>query len=255
MSGPYSLFHSMPPFRPGLWPTVAAVVVIAATVSLGNWQYGRANAKAALQAQAAAARAQPPVTVRSLRDIDPAMRYRQVEANGAFVPDLQVWIDNRTYKRQVGYYVLTPLRLADGSHVIVNRGWIAAPKIRDSIPPAVPPDGPMRVVGALNTPPPSFLALGEKKPSGRVWQNFDIDEYARIHRIDVAPLVIEQRSTPADGLVRDWPVPLFGRDTNISYMWQWWSFGALALIFWVVLGFRAGRTAAAGSSPRIPDGQ
>lgn len=231
----------MPRFRPGLWPSVAAIVVIVVTASLGNWQYNRANAKATLQAQAAAARAEPPLAIRSARDVTPSMRYRPAEADGVFVPDLQVWLDNRTYKGQAGYYVLTPLRLPDGSHVVVNRGWIAGTRKRDSIPPAPPAAGQVHVVGALNTAPPSFLALGNANAAGRVWQNLNLTEYARAHRIDVAPLVIDMWLTPADGLVRDWPAPAFGRDTNISYMWQWWSFGAIAFVFWIVLGLRAGR--------------
>ena len=125
----------MPRFRPGLWPTVAAIVVIAATSMLGNWQHNRANYKASLQAQASAGRSQPPLELRSARDVDPSMRYRRVEAAGAYVPDLQIWLDNRTYKGTAGYYVLTPLKLSDGSHALVNRGWIAGTKLRDSVPP------------------------------------------------------------------------------------------------------------------------
>ena len=118
--------------------------------------------------------------------------------------------------------------------------------MRDSIPPAPPPSGEVQVIGALNLPPPSFLALSSANVQGSVWQNLDLDAYAAAQRIDVAPLVIEQWLGANDGLVRDWPVPDFGRDTNISYMWQWWSFGILALVFWVVLGFRAGCVQSAG---------
>lgn len=238
--------NAMPRFRPGLWPTLAAIVVIAATASLGKWQYNRAAQKASLQGQLAAARSEIALPLKGARDVDRSMRYRRVAAIGTFDASRQIWIDNRTYKGTAGYYVLTPMRLADGSHVIVNRGWVAAAKMRDSIPPAPPPSGEVQVTGALNLPPPSFLALSSANVQGSVWQNLDLDAYAAAQRIDVAPLVIEQWLGANDGLVRDWPVPDFGRDTNISYMWQWWSFGILALVFWVVLGFRAGRVQSAG---------
>ena len=231
----------MPRFRPGLWPTLAAIVVIAATTSLGNWQYNRAAQKAALQAQLSAARSESALPLKAARDVDRSMRYRRVEAVGTFDASGQIWLDNRTYKGTAGYYVLTPLRLADGSHVIVNRGWVAATKMRNSIPPAVPPSGQVQLSGALNLPPPSFLALSSANVQGSVWQNLDLDAYATAQRIEVAPLVIEQWLGANDGLVRDWPVPDFGRDTNVGYMWQWWSFGMLALVFWAVLGLRAGR--------------
>ena len=231
----------MPRFRPGLWPTVAAIVVIAATASLGKWQYNRAAQKDALQAQLSAARSESALPLKSARDVDRSMRYRRVEAGGTFDASRQIWLDNRTYKGTAGYYVLTPLRLADGTHVIVNRGWVTAARLRDTIPPAPPPSGEVQVSGALNLPPPSFLALSSANVQGSVWQNLDLDAYTAAQRIDIAPLVIEQSPGASDGLVRDWPVPDFGRGTNISYMWQWWSFGMLALVFWVVLGVRAGR--------------
>ena len=38
-------------FRPTLWPTVALIVLVVATVSLGNWQRHRAAEKEALRDQ------------------------------------------------------------------------------------------------------------------------------------------------------------------------------------------------------------
>ena len=226
-------------FRPGLWPTLAALAVVAATVLLGNWQHGRASYKASLQSQAFKAASEPAIELSSASAIAAAMRYRQVVAGGSYAADHQIWLDNRTHKGTSGYYVLTPLQLADGSHVLVNRGWIAAAKYRDIVPAAAPAPGVVRVQGRLNAPPPSFLALSNAPAAGAVWQNLDLAEYSRVHGIAVAPLVIEQTLTPADGLIRDWPLPDFGRDTNISYMWQWYSFAAVAAMFWIVLGFRA----------------
>jgi surfeit locus 1 family protein len=89
-------------FRPGLWPTIAALVLVIATASLGRWQFNRADYKARLQAQSATARSQPPLELRSARDIGPEMRYRQVTADGTFDASRQIWLDNRTYKGTAG---------------------------------------------------------------------------------------------------------------------------------------------------------
>jgi surfeit locus 1 family protein len=59
--------------------------------------------------------------------------------------------------------------------------------------------------------------------------------------VAVAPLVLEQADGSADGLVRDWPRPDFGREKNVSYMWQWYGFAALAFALWAILGWRKPR--------------
>ena len=231
-------------FRPGLWPTLAAIAVVTVTILLGNWQLRRADFRAGLQAQAARASAESMLELSSASNIKAEHRYRRVTGAGVFVADRQIWLDNRTHKGASGYYVLTPLRFDDGSHVLVNRGWIAATKLRDAVPPAQPPAGPIHISGRLNAPPAGFLALSNTNVAGPVWQNLDLAEYARVTGIEVAPLIVEQTNVPADGLVREWPMPDFRRNTNVSYMWQWYSFAALTAVLWVVLGFRAGRSAA-----------
>ena len=233
---------------------MVAAAVVTVTILLGNWQHRRAEFRAGLQAQAIAAAREPVLQLRSAADMSPAMRYRGAAAEGVYDADRQIWLDNRTHNGVAGYYVLTPLELRDGSHVLVNRGWIAAMKLRGATPPpAPPPAGVVSVSGRLNAAPPSFLALSNVNVAGAVWLNVDLAEYSRAHQIDIAPLIVEQTDTAADGLVREWPMPDFGRNTNIGYMWQWYSFGALTLVIWIVLGVRAGRRYSGAAKASRPD--
>jgi surfeit locus 1 family protein len=224
-------------FRPGLWPSVAAAIVIAATVSLGNWQARRAEFRGALQDQAQAVAREAPLVLRHAADANEASRYRRASAEGEYVAARQVWLDNRTQGGVAGYHILTPLRLDDGSHLLVDRGWIAG-NVRREPPPAPPPAGRVRVEGRLNHPPPSFLELKHAAPSGPVWQNLDLAEFARLSGLAVGPMIIEQAPGDADGLVRDWPPPDLGRDKNIGYMWQWYGLATLTAVLWLVLGWR-----------------
>lgn len=223
-------------FRPGLWPTLAAIGVIVATILLGNWQARRADARGALQARSAAMAEQEPLSLRSAADVAPPMRYRRAAADGVYAAG-QIYLDNRTYKGAAGFYVLAPLRFDDGTHVLVNRGWIGA-TAQHSAPAAPPPAGRVKVTGRLNQSPPSFLELQHVAPAGVVWQNFDLAEYSRLSGLVVAPLVIEQTGEAPDGLVRDWPVPDSGREKNVGYMWQWYSFAALTVVLWLALNWR-----------------
>jgi surfeit locus 1 family protein len=224
-------------FRPGLWPTVAAAGVIATTILLGNWQGRRAEIRGAMQAQSADVGQQAPLRIIRAGDITPDLRYHRVAAEGQYLAEHQIWLDNRTYHGAAGFYVLTPLRLDGGGHVLVNRGWIAATP-QHTAPPAAPPPGRVTVTGRLNQSPPSFLALQHVTPSGPVWQNLDLVELAQVSGLAFAPLVVEQEGGSTDGLVRDWPAPDSGREKNVSYMWQWYSFAALTAALWLILNWQ-----------------
>lgn len=224
-------------FRPGLLPTLAAVAVIATTIVLGNWQARRAESRGALQAQSAGAAEQAALRLAHAADAGPAMRYRQVVAEGEYVPERQILLDNRTYHGAAGFYVLTPLRFDDGSHVLVNRGWVAA-TASHAAPPAVPPSGRVVIHGRLNQPPPSFLELQQGTSTGPVMQNLDLAAFARSSGLTLATLALEQTGAAADGLIRDWPAPDSGREKNVSYMWQWYSLAALTTLLWLILNWQ-----------------
>jgi cytochrome oxidase assembly protein ShyY1 len=239
-------------FHPGLLPTLAAATIVVTTIFLGNWQARRADLRGSLQHQAESMANAPAVNVHRAGDIAAGDRYRRARATGEYDARHQVWLDNRTHHGAPGFQVLTPLRLDDGSHLLVARGWIArsaqpagdgqsaSPSQPGNMfaPPAPPPPGRVAVEGRLNQPPPRFLELKHVEPQGNVWQNLDPAEYARATGLAVAPLVLEQTEGPPDGLIRDWPAPDLGRDKNVSYMWQWYAFGAVTVAFWLILGWR-----------------
>ena len=239
-------------FHPGLLPTLAAATIVVVTILLGNWQARRADLRGSLQQQAESMATAPVADVRRAADIAASGRYRRATATGEYDAPHQLWLDNRTHNGTPGFQVLTPLRLDDGSHLLVARGWIArstqpagatqpaSPSLPGAAlaPAAPPPSGRITVAGRLNQTPPRFLELKHVEPQGNVWQNLDLAEYARATGLAVAPLVLEQTAGPSDGLIRDWPAPDLGRDKNVGYMWQWYAFAAVTVAFWLILGWR-----------------
>ena len=214
--------------------------MIGATTILGNWQSRRAELRGALQQQAETMATEAPLSVRRAADVTDDLRYRRATAAGEYVAAHQVWLDNRTYKGVVGFRILTPLKLDDGSHLLVDRGWIAAAQSgAGRTPPAAePPSGHVQVSGRLNQPPAKFLELAHVEPPGRVVQNLDLGEYARASGLTVAPLILEESPGTSEGLVRDWPPPDLGRDKNVSYMWQWYGFAMLTALLWLIFSWR-----------------
>ena len=234
-------------FRPRLLPTVATVAGIALFVTAGHWQQGRMEQKEALRAQFDAASASPPVALPAEPVDWAAWRYRPVTVQGTFDAARQILIDNKVEEGRAGYHVVTPLLLADGRAVLVNRGWIAAGETRAQLPPAPLPAGMVTVQGRLNVPAAHYVELAHAAPAGGVWQNLDPARFAAASGLPVLPIVLEQTapligSTKiADNLVRNWPAPDFGIEKHRIYMMQWYLFAATAAGMWLFLNLRKAR--------------
>lgn len=226
------------------------IAVSALAVSLGNWQTRRGDAKEAVQAAWTAAESAPAVAVRTAVEaaaLAPALP-RRVALEGTFLPAATAFVDNRIVDGVVGFYVVSPLALPGGGHVLVNRGWVA----RDAAAPArlpevVTPRGPVTVEGLAVARVSQLLEL--QAPPARalpgIWPNLDYDAYAAAAGFAVPALIVQQTSDTRDGLRRDWPRPDTGVGKHRGYALQWYGLAALAagLTLWfggrALLGARA----------------
>jgi surfeit locus 1 family protein len=222
-----------------LVPTLAAIAGVALFVVAGNWQRDRMEQKLALRAHYDAAMAAPPVALPDLHDWTP-WRYRQVVVTGIFDAPHQILLDNKVHDSRSGYQVVTPLTLADGRAVLVNRGWVAGGATRVELPKVAPPSGIVSVRGRINLPPAGYVELKHEAPAGPVWQNLDPQRFAQVTGVAVPPIVVEQMAPVdrADDLVRDWPAPDVGAERNRVYMLQWYTFAAMAAGLWLFFTLR-----------------
>lgn len=160
---------------------------------------------------------------------------KRVAARGRFVGEHTIYLDNKLRLGRPGYEVVTPLRL-DGMHVLVNRGWVPAAATRESLPDVPTPRGEVRVEGLALAHLPQVLVLG--KARGKVRPSLDLESFQAETGLRLQPIVIEQHTSTADGLVRDWPRSDAGAAKNESYALQWYSLAGLAVILLIVLSFR-----------------
>jgi len=223
-------------FRPRLVPTLAAIAAVATCVAAGNWQRDRMHAKESLRRQYDAAATAAPVALASLPAAAdwPSLRYRPVAATGEYLGGRQIFIDNKVAAGRAGFHVVTPLSLADGRVVLVNRGWIAQKSSRATLPEVPPPPGVVTVQGRIAIPAAGYLELKPETASGPIRQNLDPARFAAATGLAVLPAVIEATAAPVpdDGLLRDWPAPDFGIETHRIYLVQWYAFALLAAALW-----------------------
>lgn len=226
-------------FRPALLPGVAALVAIALTVSLGNWQSRRAEEKLALgrNLDDAARRVQLALPSRLVDAHD--YEFARISARGEYSARHTVLLDNKVFQGAAGYQVLTPLKIAGGGmYVLVNRGWIAAGTRRDILPQIQTPHGITSVEGIAIVPSSHIFELDTKTEEGIVWQNLVLARYAKWSGLRLQPVVLQQTSAAADGLVRVWARPDTGADKHRGYAFQWYALATTMLISYVAFSFK-----------------
>lgn len=226
-------------FRPRAWPTIAALLGLGLTVSACYWQYGRGMEKDLIDAQRAAADDGVLVTLGAQPVAEEAVRYRRISVRGAFLPEAVVFHDNQVRGTTPGLVVFMPLRLPDSNmHVLVKRGWMAAPVNRAIEPSVRTPSGDVDVVGTALPPNSRFLELSSDTQAGHVWQNVTLERMAAATRLEFQPLILEQTIDLDDGLVRDWPRPVRGSAKHYGYAFQWGAMALAIVILYVVLNVR-----------------
>ncbi|KAJ1547971.1 Surfeit locus protein 1 [Nowakowskiella sp. JEL0078] len=86
--------------------------------------------------------AAPATPVNSIEDLENLSEYKKIYLKGQFLHDSEVFLGPRTYlshasnipvptasKPTIGYYVVTPFKLADSNKIVlVKRGWIPKEK-------------------------------------------------------------------------------------------------------------------------------
>jgi len=210
--------------RRDLIALVGALLVAGVCVRLGIWQLERLHQRRAHNARVAAARARPeldlgaglPLPIDSLRD-------RRLRARGAYDYTREHLWHGRSYEGIPGVDLVTPLRLPDGSAVLVDRGWAPSPDGYHVDQQAYREGDSADVEG-----------LGMAAPRGRG----DVDPAALRDSLPyrVLPIVMQQlppstafyRPLPS-GLTR-WPVPPLSDGPHLSYVVQWFSFALIIVV-------------------------
>ena len=232
-------------------PFVVMLLLVALGVSLAQWQQHRGDEKVARAARLEAGNLAAPLalTAAPLLPADAqAIEYRRVTVTGRFVPAWTVYLDNRPYKGQAGFHVLTPFQI-DGSamHVLVAQGWLPRNNAeRTRIPAYATPAGTVTISGIARLNAGHVMELGTAPALAphAIVQNADIGQLARASGLALQPFLLEQTADPAAAPaastlpVRDWPAPDLGADKHRGYAFQWYALALMAFLFFVFTGFR-----------------
>ena len=180
-----------------------AVLFFVLFVALGTWQVERRTWKLDLIARVEQRVHAPPAVAPGPAEWPnisaAADEYRRVTATGTFLDNSQTLVQAVT-DLGAGYWVLTPLQLADGSIVLVNRGFVPADD-RGRVQPggSLSPAAPARVTGLLRMTEPHGGFLRHNDPAGNRWYSRDVQAIAAARGLPhVAPYFIDAEAGPGD---------------------------------------------------------
>jgi surfeit locus 1 family protein len=224
-------------FRPSFVPALFTGLVVLVCLGLGVWQLERLAWKRALIAERqAAAQAAPVPAPRSLAE-GRALQFHPVVAEGVFLHDKEMHVIAPGPTGGSGYYVLTPLRTADGRVVFVNRGFVPVDRRDPAKREAGQIAGTTRVTGMLRLAPgakPSWFTP-DHRPELNYWFWADLLAMAAAAGLsDVAPFYIEADATPNPG---GWPkggvTPTALANDHLQYAITWFALAGAALVVYV----------------------
>jgi cytochrome oxidase assembly protein ShyY1 len=237
----------------GLLMTALAAVM----VGLGLWQLDRYHYRSDINARIDAAGSAQPVP---LTQVLPAplpgrpgtvgaappasASWTRVTVSGRYDPAHEILARARTVDGRVGFEVITPLRLPDGTAVLVDRGWIPPAQAGADRLPLVPTatTGDVTIVGRVHQPE---SRAGRPEPFGGMLtvRRIAPDKVAPALPYPIYGAYVAQEN-PGPGLVAIQPAHE-NAAMNAGYVVQWWLFAALTLtgfIYLAVQGRPSART-------------
>jgi cytochrome oxidase assembly protein ShyY1 len=212
-----------------------AVAFAIACGFLSSWQLNRGNEAAAANRLIEANFHAPPVPLTealpTLGSFDAGQQWLRVTATGTYLPDDELLVRNRPTASGPGFEVLTPLRLANGTVFIVDRGWVPTGEAQDapdSVP--APPEGEVTVVARLK---PSEPHLDTRTASGQQVATVELPVVKRKigGEVYTGAYGVLDSQMPAPASAPD-PVltsePTQDEGLHWSYMIQWIIFALIA---------------------------
>ncbi|MDW9633129.1 SURF1 family protein [Sinorhizobium meliloti] len=235
--------------------SILGLLLIAAFAALGTWQLKRLSWKLDLIARVeervhAAPMPVPPrndwPNVNAARD-----EYRHVALQGRFLNDKETLVYAAT-ERGAGYWVVTPLAAADGTTVLVNRGFVPTERREASTRREGQIEGEAKVTGLMRMDEPDGSLLQSNRPGENRWYSRDVGAIAAARGLsEVAPYFVDADASPNRGGLPVGGLTRVVFPTNhLAYAVTWYGLAAMTVGMLVILWRSARRSVPARRNGR-----
>jgi surfeit locus 1 family protein len=204
----------------------------------------RLHWKEGLIAERNAALAAAPVPLPKTLDEARALEFHPVSAEGEFLNDHELDLNAQSLKGDQGFHIVTPFRLADGTIVFVDRGFVPTDHQAPATRAAGEIAGPTAVVGLLRLPEPPGYFTPANEPAKNSWFSIDLPAMAQAAGVGSAqPFYIDADKTPVPG---GWPQ---GGQTitdlpndHLQYAITWYALAVALIAIYIRFAIRRRRS-------------
>lgn len=234
-------------FKPQLIPTLLCLLLWLLLISLGRWQWQRAEFKESLLDRYALGAQSQPLAVVDVAKTGQDVQGFPIALSGVFDNTHSILLDNQMEATQPGFHVLTPLRTADGNVVLINRGWLPLssgvfgkqrqmPVVPDTL------NGVLALTGTVYFPSARQVTLEADSFSDTQWpllvQKLDLPAISKVLGVELPPFVIRldegARVEQGNQLVRHWQLLVMAPEKHQAYSFQWFGMAFTLLILYIV---------------------
>ncbi|MFN3232402.1 MAG: SURF1 family protein [Alphaproteobacteria bacterium] len=225
--------------RPGAIPILVTAAAVLLCTVLGFWQLQRRDWKHEIIDTIETNMKADPVVLPGEIDDPAAWDYRRVSVTGTFRHDKESYLQAQSRRGNFGWQIITPLLRADGTTVMVNRGWVPYEDRDPSARPEGQVDGVVTVSGIARLPwRQGWIAreyVFDNDPVNKVFYEGALGEMAAAHELDVLPLFVD-----ADDTATSWDWPKGGqtvlklRDNHLMYAIQWFLLAIAGIVIFVL---------------------
>lgn len=229
--------------RPVAW--FFFLLAFGGTLALGTWQVKRLQWKEGLIAALAQAQTKPALSGLPKDEAAlVALQFHPVTLKGTWVADTEFHLAPRYVKDQFGYALISPLKLADGRIVLINRGWIPAKRKALETRPESRARGAVTLTGLVRVGNERSTFTPPNQPEKNIWFGRDIAQMAEAAKLNnVVPAMVDMADAkahdkaltmaspplpiPSDGIIRL-------RNDHLSYILTWYGIALGVLVIFVV---------------------
>ena len=227
-------------FRPKLIPTLFTIPALITLLALGTWQVQRLDWKQDLIDKLQTRAGLTPSALPAGPLDEEMHEFLPVQVTGTFDHGNEFHLVNRALNGKAGINVVTPLILADGSAVLVNRGWVPF-EARD---PALRPDGQLpgvqTVTGLLRfVKPRSWIQetfVPKNEPENNAWFNIDPPAMAATAGQATLPVyyILSSDRSERGNLPRGRQWSLDIKNDHLEYAITWYSLALALLVIYIL---------------------
>ncbi len=215
-------------------------VMCAVCIALGLWQLERRHWKLNLIEHVAQAQLQPPITISTAADLAKVpLDYRdgaKVEIRATLDPAREFhayvnYIHPQKRTRTQGYWVFSPAKFADGTHVIINRGVVPLDSKSDM---AARAKLPTQLVGVMRTSEYGNYMSPAADMVKNIWYIRKVEDMAQKWGIAPLPYYVQLIQTDPNA----WPHPQTFEvnlpNNHLGYAFTWFGLALTIAVGYMV---------------------